>query len=481
MFRTACPGYTPPSSKKLRTRLLDKTLKGLDEEMKILVEKAPVVSIVSDGWSNIRNDHLVNFVVTIPNCKPILYKAIETTEISQTGEAIYQELKKVIQEIGPEKVCSVVTDNASNMQAAWNLIEKEYPFMFANGCAAHVLNLLVKDILQISAYEETLRNAVDVSKFIKARGALCKEFRNIQAQSSSIKKKRFLSLPVETRWYTQYQCLKNVLDNRETLSMICVTNVFRKKYSKIESARSFKSLIENDEFWTNLQKLALILKPICDGIGVMEKDRGFLSDVYKTFLNLLSHSALQDKNVRDLVEDRWNFIHTEAMGFAYLLDPRQLGGRNMFGNDKENTLQELQSYMEKAHSDSVEVNNYLESWSYASDTFISAAMKNSPLLTWGYYFAEKFPKLYLLARRLFAIPTSSAASERVWSVFSFIHSKKRCRLVNSRVMNLAKVYVNTSISRMETSKARKEKAIDYFQELPEEIEEDEEPDSIDIF
>ena len=35
--------------------------------MKILVEKAPVVSIVSDGWSNIRNDHLVNFVVTIPN------------------------------------------------------------------------------------------------------------------------------------------------------------------------------------------------------------------------------------------------------------------------------------------------------------------------------------------------------------------------------------------------------------------------------
>ena len=46
--------------------------------------------------------------------------------------------------------------------------------MFANGCAAHVLNLLVKDILQISAYEETLRHAVEVSKFIKARGALSK-------------------------------------------------------------------------------------------------------------------------------------------------------------------------------------------------------------------------------------------------------------------------------------------------------------------
>jgi hypothetical protein len=176
MFQTTCPGYTPPSSKR-RTSLLDKTSQNLENEMRIIVENAPVVSIVSDGWSNIRNDHLVNFVVIIPNCKPILYKAIETTEISQTGEAIYQELHKVIQEIGAEKVCSVVTDNASNMKAAWKLIKKEYPTMFANGCAAHVLNLLVKDILQISDYEETLRHAVEVSKFVKARGALSKEFR----------------------------------------------------------------------------------------------------------------------------------------------------------------------------------------------------------------------------------------------------------------------------------------------------------------
>ena len=46
----------------------------------------------------------------------MLYKAMETTGINQTSEAIYQVLNKVIQEIGPEKVCSVVTDNASNMQ-----------------------------------------------------------------------------------------------------------------------------------------------------------------------------------------------------------------------------------------------------------------------------------------------------------------------------------------------------------------------------
>lgn len=121
-----------------------------------------------------------------------------------------------------------------------------------------------------------------------------------------------------------------MLDNRETLSMICATNAFRQKYLNIESGRSFKALIDSDEFWTRLQKISLVLKPICDGIGMMEKDKCFLSDVYKTFLNLLSHSALQDNNVRELVENRWSFIHTESMGFAFLLDPRQLGGQHMF-------------------------------------------------------------------------------------------------------------------------------------------------------
>jgi hypothetical protein len=72
---------------------------------------------------------------------------------------------------------------------------------------------------------------------------------------------------------------------------------------------------------------------------------------------------------------------------------------------------------------------------------------------------------------------------KVWSVFSFIHSKRRCKLVNNRVMKLAKVYVNTSISKMENAKKKKMIAMDYFKEdniglEEEEDEEDEEETDI---
>ncbi|KAE8987762.1 hypothetical protein PR002_g21955 [Phytophthora rubi] len=47
-----------------------------------------------------------------------------------------------------------------------------------------------------------------------------------------------------------------------------------------------------------------------------------------------------------------------------------------------------------------------------------------------------------IARLVFAIPPSSAASERAWSIMDFIHSKKRNRLAVDKVDMLAYIYAN---------------------------------------
>ena len=43
----------------------------------------------------------------------------------------------------------------------------------------------------------------------------------------------------------------------------------------------------------------------------------------------------ENEEIPDLIKDRWAFLHTESMGFAYFLDPRKLGGRKMVGDDKK--------------------------------------------------------------------------------------------------------------------------------------------------
>ena len=53
-----------------------------------------------------------------------------------------------------------------------------------------------------------------------------------------------------------------------------------------------------------------------------------------------------------------------------------------------------------------------------------------------------YPFLAQIALRLFTIPTSSAAAERVWSIYSFIHSKRRNRLGIQKVEKLVFIYIN---------------------------------------
>ncbi len=70
-------------------------------------------------------------MVTTP--KPIFWKAIETKEKCHTGTFIAQQFDIVINEIRANKVAAILTDNASNMKAAHNILKEKYPNIFFLG------------------------------------------------------------------------------------------------------------------------------------------------------------------------------------------------------------------------------------------------------------------------------------------------------------------------------------------------------------
>ena len=73
-------------------------------------------------------------------------------------------------------------------------------------------------------------------------------------------------------------------------------------------------------------------------------------------------------------------------------------------------------------------------------------MKNKPLKWWGLV-AGRYPALSHVALKVFSIPATSAASERNWSAFGFIHSKLRNRLSNEQVEKIVYIYWNLRILR----------------------------------
>ena len=68
--------------------------------------------------------------------------------------------------------------------------------------------------------------------------------------------------------------------------------------------------------------------------------------------------------------------------------------------------------------------------------------KIDPITCWKGNFQTSASELCKVAVRILLNPSSSAASERNWSTFSYINEKKRNRLTDERVFKLVYIYSN---------------------------------------
>ena len=110
---------------------------------------------------------------------------------------IADELKAVINDLGPQKVFALVTDNAANMKAAWSKVEESYPHITPIGCAAHALNLLLKDIMALKTMDTLYKRAKEMVRYVKGHQVIAAIYLTKQSEKN---KSTTLKLPSNTRW-----------------------------------------------------------------------------------------------------------------------------------------------------------------------------------------------------------------------------------------------------------------------------------------
>lgn len=76
MLSTLRPAYAnlSPSSKVIGGTMLSEKYDAAQKEVQAKVSKCSSFCLVTDGWSNKRNQHILNFIVVVPFEKPIFYK-----------------------------------------------------------------------------------------------------------------------------------------------------------------------------------------------------------------------------------------------------------------------------------------------------------------------------------------------------------------------------------------------------------------------
>ena len=168
-FNKIRPAYSLPSRYKLTNTLLYAEYARVSTTVNEEIASAQSLALICDGWSNVRNESIINFVVTTP--KPVFYKSIAPGATSHTGEFLATSMQ-IINEIGSEKFIGIVTDNAANMRNAWIRIQEVYPHVVCYGCAAHGIQLLLGDICKLQSAADILQKAKSIVKEVNNRQRL---------------------------------------------------------------------------------------------------------------------------------------------------------------------------------------------------------------------------------------------------------------------------------------------------------------------
>lgn len=452
MIKQLNPTYAKGSmvnSKKISGPLLDAQYDNIKHKLFNMMKDQTNLILISDGWTNVRCEHIVNFCIKAPDQHTIFYKSVCTKGIVQDAEGVAKAICEVIDELGPQKFSQVITDNAPVMQAAWRIIEETYSNITANGCSAHGMNLLLKDISKFPQNQEVIKKNEKISQFVRNHHIVKAKYDSKRAElgiTTTIK------APVATRWYSLSLCAQSLLKSKYVL-MSLAENDYDELKEVGEKSKSIAALnmMKSQEFWNKLKKLADILKAPSDSIAKLEADNSSLAFAYEEFGKLYNHfQGQENQSIRSKIIERKDFMISDAMKLAYILTPKFAAEGFYFEGDHEKFINLVEDYSNVKYPEISEdvknqMINFVTQMSSLTHDLHRLYFSMTARQYWHSFGRNKYPKLFIIAKPIVEMISSSASSERVWSIFKFIHSRLRNRLSDEKLDKLISIYINCAI------------------------------------
>ncbi|KAJ1443109.1 Ribonuclease H-like superfamily [Sesbania bispinosa] len=412
------------------------------------------VSLVTDGWTDAQRRPLINFMA-ISDSGPMFLKAIDGSGEFKDKHYISDLMFSVIDEIGPQNVVQIITDNAPVCKAAGSIVESIHHHIFWTPCVVHTLNLALKDICcpkntenNVVVYEECnwISSIADDAFFIKnfimnhsIRLAMFNQF--VHLKLLAVAETRFASIIIMLK---RMRTIKHGLQ-----SMVIIEQWSHYREDNVQKAASVKEIILNDCWWDQVDYVLNFTSPIYDMLRSCDTDEPSLHLVYEKWDSMIEKvkSAIYQHEGKELNEHssfyevvygvlifRWTKINTPLHCLAHSLNPRYYCRQ---------WLEEVPNRVPPHRDNEICVgrNKCLRTYFPESKDRIEDRWNLKPKEWWIMY-GSSIPKLQSIALKLLSQPSSSSCCERNWSTYSFIHSMKRNRLNPKRAEDLVFIHTN---------------------------------------
>lgn len=342
-----------------------------------------------------------------------------------------------------------MTDSAANCKASWTIISSTYPHVTCGPCSAHCLDLLLEDFGKEDWIKKHFAEGKEIVKFVTSHHQSLALFR----EKSSLE----LLKPGETRFATNFIMLKRLNECKDALQETVVNPKYKTWMAK-KSYRDTGSLISArilDENWWKVAETCLeCCEPVVELLRLVDGEQPAVGKVYfKMFKvwemvnSLESIDADQKVGIKRYFDQRWAMLHTDLHGAGFVLDPEYNDGRYSQASNEE-AMTGFLNMCEKLldPEDQVKAGNELAAFRAGEGIFgrpmVRESAKQLPGYKWWLQYGIGVPALQKVAVKVLAQITSSSASERNWSTFEWIHSKKRNRLAVATAEKLVFIHCN---------------------------------------
>lgn len=379
--------------------------------------------------------------------------SIPNTYAANTAEWLSNELTPRLQDIVAQGIrfVALVADNEAVNGALFDRLVTPFPFLIRIPCAAHTIQLVVRQIMALKRFKKTLDALHAIISGFEKQKAERVRLRTLQ-QSAGAAHEYVLVKPNDTRW-------NSTLYAAERLILL----------------RAFVNIIfpQPDSFWTDLAALVAFLKPFQVATDAIQRDTATLFHVFEQFSMLLKHISRSAPQFTASVTDRaaaalkqrWNSQVNQPATIACALlcmdaDLSEVSD-SVIDEAKRFIIifgaSYLRFYKLTDQEDPVVLEGELvhqlscfigrRDRFDAIDALIASARARcaaqsvpfNPLDIWDMHSIE----LSRVAKALLSITASEASVERSFSAQDSIHTKKRNRLLDDSVQKEMFVKFNT--------------------------------------
>ena len=289
LMRSLRPSYEVPSADTVSLTLLDAEYSFIRTQIDMAVQKAMYVTIVTDGWSNTRHEHQVNYIFCVPN--PYFIEPKPTGDERQDANHVSQDICRVAKTFPSVRFSVIVSDNAAVMKAALEraagLIVSCMPNqpvlsygstspykVWTVGCAAHNFQLLLNDLSVLHPLAGIVGTAVKLTSYFNE---------SLAASHALHERKGSVAQPARTRWASHIQCLR-LINRHEEAIRGAIRHLQNNRAMAIPE--SVLEAMSDERFWELLPVIVFVLSPLESAIRVIESDDRGLSDVYPLYNTL---------------------------------------------------------------------------------------------------------------------------------------------------------------------------------------------------